>query len=107
MIGKELWAFVHAEDRNMVRERELARYSGIDVEENYEFRALKKNGQSIWLELLATTINYAGQSACMGNVIDITSRRQTEEACGRVRKDLENFLIHCRKLFLKQTRRGI
>jgi len=80
MIGKELWAFVHAEDRNMVRERELARYSGIDVEENYEFRALNKSGEPIWLELLATTINYAGQSACMGNVIDISSRRQTEEA---------------------------
>jgi len=80
MIGKELWAFVHAEDRNMVRERELARYSGIDVEENYEFRALKKSGEPIWLELLATTINYAGQSACMGNVIDISSRRHTEEA---------------------------
>ena len=80
MIGKELWAFVHAEDRSMVRERELARCSEIDVKENYEFRALKKNGESIWLKLLATTINYAGQSACMGNVIDVTSRRQTEGA---------------------------
>ena len=32
------------------------------------------------MELLATTITYAGQSACMGNVMDVTSRRHTEEA---------------------------
>ena len=80
MIGKKFWDFVSPEDRNMVKEREVARSSGDDVSTNYKFRAIKNNGELLWFGILATTINYNGQSACMGNVLDLTSKIQADEA---------------------------
>ncbi|MBC8431368.1 MAG: PAS domain S-box protein [Desulfobacterales bacterium] len=82
MIGKKFWDFVHPEDRKMVEEREMARASGVNHATNYEFRALQKNGELLWLETFATIINYNGQKACMGNVINLTSKKLAEEALG-------------------------
>lgn len=82
MIGKKFWDFVHPEDRKMVEEREMARARGVNHSTNYEFRALQKSGELLWLETFATIINYNGQKACMGNVINLTSKKQAEEALG-------------------------
>jgi len=82
MIGKKFWDFVHPEDRNMVKDREMARARGANHSTNYEFRALQKNGELLWLETFATIINYHGQKACMANVINLTSKKQAEEALG-------------------------
>ena len=82
MIGKKFWDFVHPEDRKMVKEREMARARGVNHSTNYEFRALQKSGELLWLETFATIINYDGQKACMGNVINLTSKKQAEEALG-------------------------
>jgi PAS domain S-box-containing protein len=82
MIGKKFWDFVHPEDRKVVEEREMARARGVNRSTNYEFRALQKNGELLWLETFATIINYNGQRACMGNVINLTSKKQAEEALG-------------------------
>jgi PAS domain S-box-containing protein len=79
MTDKKLWDFVHHADRNMVQEREMARSNGADTITNYEFRAIQKNGEPLWLGLFAATINFNGHSACMGNVIDLTSQKQAEE----------------------------
>jgi PAS domain S-box-containing protein len=79
MTDKKLWDFVHHADRNMVKEREMARSNGADTITNYEFRAIQKNGEPLWLGLFAATINFNGHSACMGNVIDLTSQKQAEE----------------------------
>ena len=54
--------------------------------------SLKKSGEPIWLEILATTINYAGQSTCMGNVIDLTSKRQAEEALRESEEKYRSFI---------------
>ncbi|MBL6996571.1 PAS domain S-box protein, partial [Desulfobacula sp.] len=82
MIGKKFWDFVHPEDRKMVEEREMARASGVNHATNYEFRALQKSGELLWLETFATIITYNGQKACMGNVINLTSKKLAEEALG-------------------------
>ncbi len=94
MTGKKLWNFVHHKDRNMVKERELARANGIDTTTNYEFRAIQKSGEPVWFGLFAATINFNGQSACMGNVIDLTSKKQAEEE----RKKLEAHIQQSQKM---------
>lgn len=94
MTGKKLWNFVHHKDRNMVKERELARANGIDVTTNYEFRAIQKSGEPVWFGLFAATINFNGQSACMGNVIDLTSKKQA----GEERKKLEAHIKQSQKM---------
>ena len=80
MIGKQLWDFVSAEDRRGVQKRESASSTGIDAAANYEFRATKKSGEQVWFEILSNSILYAGRHMRMGNVMDLTSKRQAEEA---------------------------
>jgi len=80
IIGKKFWDFVHSEDRRMVKAKEKSRSKGINDAKNYEFRAIQRSGGLLWLETFATIIDYNGQKACMGNVIDLTSKKQAEEA---------------------------
>ncbi|UCD91156.1 MAG: PAS domain S-box protein, partial [Desulfobacterales bacterium] len=82
MNGKMFWDFVHTDDCAMVKRRELARASGANQLTNYEFRATNKGGDIKWLETFATIINYNGTKACMGNVIDLTSKKEAERALG-------------------------
>ena len=80
MTGKNFWDFVHHEDRSMVKRREMARARGVNSTTNYEFRASQRDGRLVWLETFATIIDYNGRKACMGNVIDLTSKKLAEEA---------------------------
>lgn len=80
MLGRHFWDFVHPEDREMVRERGLARSKGLPAQPRYHFRALCKNGETKLLEVLAATVRYGGRTANMGNVVDITRQKLSEEA---------------------------
>ena len=80
MIGQEFWRYVHPADRELVKQRGIARSLGEDMPPHYEFRAVCKDGTTIWVELLATAISYGGRPANMGNVADITFRKHAEDA---------------------------
>jgi PAS domain S-box-containing protein len=79
VIGLPFWELVHAEDRERVKKRGLRREEGKEEPEHYEFRGLKKDGASIWVEARATLAEYQGRPAIVGNIIDITERKQAEE----------------------------
>ncbi len=80
MIGKPFWDFVLPEDRQMVKERGIARALGEPVPPHYEFRGLCKNGESRNVEVMAGTIEYFGRTAILGNVADITDRKRAEQS---------------------------
>jgi diguanylate cyclase (GGDEF)-like protein/PAS domain S-box-containing protein len=78
VLGTIFWDLVHPEDRELLRDRDEARSMGREVVPRYEFRALCKSGHSKWMEVLASTIGYDGGTACMGNVADISERKEAE-----------------------------
>ncbi len=78
MLGVVFWDLVHPEERELLRDRDKARSLGREVVPRYEFRALCKNGHPKWMEVLASTIGYEGGTACMGNVADISERKEAE-----------------------------
>jgi PAS domain S-box-containing protein len=81
ILGHEFWSYVHPGDQRMVKQRGLARSRGEkNVPFQYEFRIIRKNGQTAWLELLATRISLDGAPTNMGNVLDITARKAAEKA---------------------------
>jgi PAS domain S-box-containing protein len=80
IIGQYFWEFVHEDDRRMVRERGMARSRARSTPtSHYEFRVLCRDGTTRWVDVLATTITYQGRPANMGNLADITERKQAEE----------------------------
>jgi len=45
----------------------------------YEYRAIKKSGEMVHLELHGSLIRYRGEAAVIGTVIDISDRKKAEE----------------------------
>ncbi|MDY6954970.1 MAG: ATP-binding protein, partial [Thermodesulfobacteriota bacterium] len=66
-----------------------ARLGGEVVPQHYEVRRLTKERKTVWCEMIATRIEYGGRPAVMGNIIDITERKQAEQALREARNGLE------------------
>jgi PAS domain S-box-containing protein len=80
IVGRQYWDFVHPADREMVKNISLARARGEPAPTEYEFRHQSKDGAIVWVHNLPIIIQYQGQTANMGNLIQINDRRQAEEA---------------------------
>ena len=79
LIGKDPIILIHPDDRKTLKQVSLKRQKGRVVSQRYEIRKIRKDGKTIWCETIATLIRYKGRPAIMGNVIDITQRKQAEE----------------------------
>ena len=97
MVGRQYWDFIHPEDREMVKNISLAMARGEVAPSEYEFRHKSKDGETVWVHNLATSIQYQGQTANMGNLTQINDRKQAEEALreseARYKEILENVLV--------------
>lgn len=92
MIGKDFTDFVSPEYRKMMVERGHAREEGDDVTDQYEFKALHKDGHEFDAELSVSRINYLGGIARQGIITDITKQKKAEE-------ELEKSKRHFQALF--------
>jgi diguanylate cyclase (GGDEF)-like protein/PAS domain S-box-containing protein len=88
LIGKGFRDIVHPEDRSLVEDRELGRSQGKEVVQGYEFRLESKDGSVRWVELLATSWRHLGRDDCMGNLADISERKQAESEREQLISDL-------------------
>jgi PAS domain S-box-containing protein len=80
IVGRKYWDFVHPADREMVKNISLARARGDPAPTEYEFRHQSKDGKIVWVHNLPIIIHYQGQTANMGNLVQINDRKQAEEA---------------------------
>ncbi len=78
MRTQRFWDFVHPDDRDALKGSGVQVTLGTDAISQYEFRGLCKDGQTKWLQVLSTEIMYRGQPASMGNVADISERKQAQ-----------------------------
>ncbi|PKM76723.1 MAG: hypothetical protein CVU90_11100 [Firmicutes bacterium HGW-Firmicutes-15] len=72
------WEIVHPDYREFVRHASIARRKG-ELVPPYEIKLIGKQGQQIWGYLSADIIDYEGQDANLGVIIDITERKKLEE----------------------------
>ncbi len=89
-LAMRFWGLVHPDMRDLVRERGLARQRGEDVPARYELKALTKDGRSKWMDVVATTINYGGQTATLSIAYDITERKLVEDVLMAREQELES-----------------
>ena len=91
LIGEHHLKLIHPDEMNAVRELALKRLEGKTVSQRYEVRRIRKDGTTIYSEMLAARIQYKGRPAVMGNVIDITERKKAEEA---LQETEEKYRLH-------------
>ncbi len=81
LIGMPFWELVHPEMRDLVKQRGLSRQRGdTDIPQSYKFKIICKNGDEKWLNFSSARIDYQGNPAALGNVLDITEQVAAEEA---------------------------
>lgn len=73
-----IWDVVHPEDRELVKERGLARQKGLEVPNSYEFRVIRKDGKVLWVDFSANLIDYGDRKIVLGTVYDITEKKRLE-----------------------------
>ncbi|HEY41846.1 MAG TPA: PAS domain S-box protein [Dehalococcoidia bacterium] len=69
---------IHPEDREMVRQNAIAMLKG-ERTTPYEYRALNKNGDTMWVTETIASIQYQGKRAILGSALNNTERKQAEE----------------------------
>jgi PAS domain S-box-containing protein len=80
LFGKNLWDTVAADSRDSVRSRAAARRNGDSVPARFELRILTKAGAQRCLDFTDAVFEFAGKPAILGVALDITERKQAEDA---------------------------
>lgn len=83
---------VHPDHRKNIRKWTEKALTGnnSDLPEKFEFKGLRKDGDSIWVKSTPSLVEYKGRPAIVGNVIDITKQKKAEER----KKFLHHLLRH-------------
>lgn len=80
---------VHPDDREWVRGIATARQRGEDLPKKYEFKGIKKDGTTIYIEVSVNIITYKGDRALLVFLRDITKRKEAEESLQKSHEILE------------------
>ena len=79
LIGMEYRTLMQPDEREALTQIAQKRLEGASVSPLYQIRRVRKNGTTVWCEMMATRIEYGGRPAIMGNIVDITKRKHAEE----------------------------
>ncbi len=80
LLQMKFWELIHPDIREQVKLAGQRRESGREIPARYEIKILTKQGKLKWLDFSAATIEFRGKPAIIGSVIDITNRKQAEQA---------------------------
>jgi len=87
---------IHPDDLQTALSRIQQRLDGLGEKNSISFKTFKKDGSTIHIEIYGTLIEYQGRPAAMGTIMDVTERKQAEQALRaseeRLREVMENSL---------------
>ncbi|MFA5055223.1 MAG: PAS domain S-box protein [Dehalococcoidia bacterium] len=79
LIGNRSTDYIHQDDRDSVTREAVANLKGDNIAP-HEYRLLRKDGSFIWILEKVASIQYKGERAAIGSLLDITRLKQVEEA---------------------------
>lgn len=81
IIGQDFRKFLDEESKKLVADRYVRRQKGEKVSSRYEFNVVRKDGKKRRVEISSSVIrDSAGKIKTVGQILDITERKQAEEA---------------------------
>lgn len=80
LVGIDPLSLVCPDDRANLSEIGRKRLAGEPVPDEYECRLVTKTGRQRWVAMRNTLVPYRDGVVTLGNVLDVTERRQMEEA---------------------------
>jgi PAS domain S-box-containing protein len=80
--------FIHPKDRPLIDQISARRLKGEKAPAEYVVRGLTKDGKTIWVMRRNTLIDVGGGTAILGNVVDITRRKEMEKTLKKSQRDL-------------------
>ena len=80
LLHLKFWELIHPDTREQVKLAGQQRERGEVAPSRYEMKIITKQGELKWLDFSGATIDFEGEPAIMGSVIDITDRKKTEQA---------------------------
>ena len=92
-IGQDFRRFLDEESRQLVADRYIRRQRGEEVPSRYEFNIVRKDGQKRRVEISSAVIrDSAGKVRTLAQILDITERKQTEEALQAEKNKLQSIM---------------
>ena len=79
LMRRELWDFIHPDDRKRLKEAAAKRFAGGHVSSIFQAKLLRKNGEVREGEFFVDLIDFLGKPAILGIARDITEKKRAEE----------------------------
>lgn len=79
LLKMNFWEVVHPDDREMVKERGLARLRNEKSASRYEFRIQTKTGETRWVDFAASSQTIGENDFIVGVALDITIKKEITE----------------------------
>ncbi len=91
LLGRDSLELIVPEDKEIARENAIKMLKG-ELLSPYQFRVIHKDGSIIWVMATIRSIQYHGRRATLGNYMEITERKQTDEALKAERNKLQSLI---------------
>ena len=86
VLGRDVFISVHPDDRDRVIAINRGRQREREVPSKYEFKGVRKDGGTIYIEVSATKIIYEGEPTTLAYLRDVTERKRSEDELRQVHK---------------------
>ncbi len=80
LLQMNFWEIVHPDHQEMIKNRELARQSGMSTPDRFELKLQTKNGATVWIYLTGSRITFNNEAAVLVSALDITELKHWDEA---------------------------
>lgn len=88
LLSQPFPTFIHPDDRTLVVDMHRKRIAGDNPSSRYLFRLVRKDETITWVAISAVTVEWEGNPATLNFLIDVTERKQAEEALRESNKKL-------------------
>lgn len=104
LLGMEAMSLVFPEDRDVVRRNAVKMLKG-ELSSPYAFRLVTKQGIIKWTEATVASLQHGGQMVALGNIIDVTEKKNAVEKLEYISLHDQLTGLHNRACFEEELKR--